>query len=146
MTPVEPLHNLTGVPPISYLLPKLIHTYKIQLQGLPPSAKVCIAPTHNACRYWPDYITPPTTLSHISAHLSPNTYRPTDLCKTGQWSHPNFTYNPPSPNHKSHFVDYDPMHIHIMIHPHTHNNIHTAIYCTSPIKAPPSSKLKHSKG
>jgi hypothetical protein len=30
-TPVGPLHNLTGVPPISYVLPKLIHSYSNHL-------------------------------------------------------------------------------------------------------------------
>jgi hypothetical protein len=28
ITPTEPLHNLTGIPPISYVLSKLIHSYQ----------------------------------------------------------------------------------------------------------------------
>lgn len=39
-TLVEPLHNLTRVPPISYMLPKLMHTYSLRLNGLPLGAKI----------------------------------------------------------------------------------------------------------
>jgi hypothetical protein len=39
-TPIDPLHNLLGVPPISYVLPKLMHSYTLRLQRLPSNAKV----------------------------------------------------------------------------------------------------------
>jgi len=39
-TSTEPLHNLTGIPPISYLLKKLMRSYSLRLKGLPPNAKV----------------------------------------------------------------------------------------------------------
>jgi len=29
--PTEPLHNMTGIPPLSYILPKLMHTYSLRL-------------------------------------------------------------------------------------------------------------------
>jgi hypothetical protein len=35
-TPVEPLHNLTRIPPISYVLDKLTQSYSQCLAGLPP--------------------------------------------------------------------------------------------------------------
>ncbi len=58
-TPIEPLHNMMGIPPISYMLPKLIHAYTLRLQGLPPRAKVKTVLEMDQCRYWPEYITPP---------------------------------------------------------------------------------------
>ncbi len=30
-TPTEPLHNMTGIPPLSYMLPKLMHAYTLRL-------------------------------------------------------------------------------------------------------------------
>ena len=57
-TLVEPLHNMTGIPPISYVLPKLMHTYSLRLQGLPPEAKVKTVLETDQCQYWPDYATP----------------------------------------------------------------------------------------
>jgi hypothetical protein len=39
MTPIDPLHNLTHVPPIFYVLDKLIHSYSQCLEGLPPQCK-----------------------------------------------------------------------------------------------------------
>ena len=54
----EPLHNMTGIPPLSYVLPKLMHTYTLRLQGLPLGAKVKTVLEADQCHYWPDYITP----------------------------------------------------------------------------------------
>jgi hypothetical protein len=62
-TPIDPLHNLLGILPISYLLPKLMHTYTLRLQGLPPNAKVHTILTSDQCQYWPDYVNPITNLS-----------------------------------------------------------------------------------
>ena len=39
-TPCEPLHNLTGIPPIPYLLDKLLNAYTHRLQAMPPNALV----------------------------------------------------------------------------------------------------------
>jgi len=61
-TLVEPLHNMTGVPPISYMLPKLMHSYALRLQGLPLGTKVKTVLEADQCRYWPEYINPPTNL------------------------------------------------------------------------------------
>jgi hypothetical protein len=58
MMPIDPLHNLTGVPPISYVLPKLMHAYSNRLQGLPTRAKVRTILSEDQCCYWPDYLTP----------------------------------------------------------------------------------------
>ena len=80
---MEPLHNMTGIPPISYVLPKLMHTYSLRLQGLPPGAKVKTVLETDQCHYWPDYITPHTNLCQASSGLSPSTYYPIDPCTTG---------------------------------------------------------------
>ena len=62
MMPTEPLYNMTGIPPLSYMLPKLMHSYTLRLQGLPPGAKVKTVLETDQCCYWPDYIIPPTNL------------------------------------------------------------------------------------
>src|SRR6266851_819648 len=82
-TLVEPLHNMTGIPPISYVLPKLMHAYSLRLQGLPLEAKVKTVLETDQCCYWPDYITPPTNLYQASSGLSPSTYCPLDPCTAG---------------------------------------------------------------
>ena len=48
-TPVEPLHNLTGIPPISYVLPKLIQSYSNRLTGMTLDAKVRKVLTNDWC-------------------------------------------------------------------------------------------------
>ena len=97
-TPTKPLYNLTGIPPIAYLLPKLIHAYVLRLTRIDPHATVRSVLTHDRCHYWPNYITPCTNLSHISALISPSTYRPINLCTARIWSPPYLTYlpNPPA--------------------------------------------------
>jgi hypothetical protein len=68
MTLIEPLHNLTHIPPISYVLDKLIQSYSQHLAGLPPQCKTCTVITMDHCQYWPAYVQPPTHLvlrSHI---------------------------------------------------------------------------------
>jgi hypothetical protein len=62
-TPIEPLHNLTCIPPIPYLMDKLMHAYAHRLQDLPSSAQVRMILTTNQCRYWPEYVNPITNLS-----------------------------------------------------------------------------------
>jgi len=39
-SPIEPLHNLTHVPPITYLMGKLMHSYSLRLGHLSPYIKV----------------------------------------------------------------------------------------------------------
>jgi len=68
--PLDPLHNMTGVPPLSYLLPKLMHAYTLIHTIL----------THNWCHYWPAYINPITNLTCTSKDIGLSTYWPTDPC------------------------------------------------------------------
>ncbi len=93
-TPTEPLHNMTGIPPLSYILPKLMHAYTLRLQGLPPRAKVKTVLKMDQCCYWPDYITPPTNLRWASLGLGPSTYHPLDPCTARLWAHPQLHHNP----------------------------------------------------
>ena len=62
-TPVKPLHNLTHVPPIPYVMNKLMHSYAHRLQDLPSSTKVHAILTTNPCQYWLEYVNPITNLS-----------------------------------------------------------------------------------
>src|SRR6266851_1180200 len=39
-SPLKPLHNLTCIPPITYLIGKLMHSYTLRLGRLPPHMKV----------------------------------------------------------------------------------------------------------
>jgi hypothetical protein len=102
-TPIEPLHNLTRVPPISYVLDKLTHSYSLHLAGLPPQCKTRTVLTEDQCHYWPTYVRPPTHLTHISQALGPPTYHPTnlDLCtaSSSSWAHPRLHYLPKPPPH-----------------------------------------------
>ena len=93
MTPTNPLHNMTGIPPISYLLPKLMHAYIFRLQSMPPDALLYTVLTTNQCCYWPNYVTPLTNLCHTSAEVSLSTYQSIDLCTTGLWSHPHLIHS-----------------------------------------------------
>ncbi len=85
---------MTGIPPLSYVLPKLIHAYTLRLQGLPPGAKVKTVLKTDQCHYWPEYITPPTNLCRASTGLSPSTYHLLDPCTAGLWAHPCLHHNP----------------------------------------------------
>ena len=86
--PLNPLHNLLGVPPISYVLPKLMHSYDLRLQDLPPDAKVHTVLDTDQCHYWPTYINPSTNLSQASLGIGPSMYWPKDPCTARIWSHP----------------------------------------------------------
>ena len=96
-TPVEPLTNLTGIPPIPFYMNKLMHVYSHRLRRLDPQVKVRQILTEDRCRYWPTYFNPITNLSRASANLGPSTYRPRDPCTAGPWSHPRVTYTPSPP-------------------------------------------------
>ncbi len=97
-TPLEPLHNMIGVPPIAYLLTKLMHTYSLRLQSMPPDALICTVLTHDRCCYWPNFFSPNTNLTHVSIDVGSSTYRPTNLCTARLWDHPYLMHSPnPTP-------------------------------------------------
>jgi len=98
-TPIEPLHNLTRVPPIPYLIDKLMHSYAHRPQDLPSSAKVCMILTTNQCRYWPEYVNPITNLTRVSHGLGEATHRAPVPSTAGTWTHPRFTHIPKPPPH-----------------------------------------------
>ena len=132
-TPTEPLHNLTGIPPISYLLEKLMRAYSLRLKGLPPNAKVRTVLISDQCQYWPQYLCPTTNLSRVSQGLGPSTYRIPDLCIAGSWSHERLTYieNPPTPTilrYKEDLLHPSPGDIHVFIAPHSHDSKHFGVY------------------
>jgi len=89
---------MIGVPPISYLLPKLMHVYSLRLQRMPSHALICTILVSDWCRYWPKYFIRLTNLSHASNDVGPSTYCPSNLCTARLWVHPCLTYSPdPSP-------------------------------------------------
>jgi hypothetical protein len=98
-TPVEPLHNLMGVPCIPYVLDKLKHSYSLKLQSTTPNAKTHTILFSDQCQYWPDYICPPTNLSHSFLKLAESTYRPSSLDSNGLEGKPRFLYLLSPPPH-----------------------------------------------
>ncbi len=96
---MEPLHNLTHIPPISYLMGKLMHAYSLRLGCLPPHVKVRTVLTADQCQYWPDYVCPPMNLTHASKHLSTPMYQAPSLCTARAWTHPHLTYLLNLPEH-----------------------------------------------
>jgi hypothetical protein len=98
-TPIEPLHNLTRIPPIPYLMEKLMHSYSHRLRDLPSSAKVRTILTTNQCRYWPEYVHPITNLSQVSHDLGERVFRAPVLSIARTWTHSRFTYVPKPPLH-----------------------------------------------
>src|SRR5712671_1141105 len=97
-TLTEPLHNMTGILPISYLLPKLLDAYTLRLQSMPPDALICTVLTDDRCHYWPEWFLPLTNLCRALAGVGPSTYHPIDPCTAGLWTHPQLTYFPsPTP-------------------------------------------------
>jgi len=96
-TPIEPLHNLTRIPPIPYLMGKLMHSYAHRLWDLPSSAKVRTIITTNQCRYWPEYVNPTMNLTQVSNNLGEVIHRAPVPCTAGTWTHPPFTYVPKPP-------------------------------------------------
>ena len=93
-TPIEPLHNLTGIPPIPYLLDKILNAYTHRLRAMPPNALVRTVLETDRCRIWPDYFNPPTNLHTLSVNIGTPTYRPIGPCTVGTWAHPQLLYNP----------------------------------------------------
>jgi hypothetical protein len=126
MTPVEPLHNLMGVPPISYVLNKLKHSYSLKLQGTALNAKTHTILYHDQCRYWPDYVRPTTNLSLSFIKPAESMYRLLGTADAGPWGKLRFTYLPSPPPHvlasqKCRLCDWDFHTLHIMISPFIHN-------------------------
>jgi hypothetical protein len=135
-TPIDPLHNLTRVPPISYVLPKLMHTYSNRLQGLPARAKVRTILSEDQCRYWPDYINPMTNL--WAAFRAPSISPPRVEGQTShdRWNTPRLLYLDPTPNHlvPIHHRDLshpEPNTLHIFIAT-APSDPHVAVYLASP--------------
>jgi hypothetical protein len=134
-TPLEPLHNLTGIPPISYLLDKLLTAYTRRLRAMPPNALVCTVLETDRCRIWPEYTNPHTNLYLASVNIGAPTYRPIGPCTVGTWTHPRLLYNPePSDSATRHYRE-------VLIHPApsdtyifcfhlTHNGLHFGCYLT----------------
>jgi len=132
-SPVDPLHNLAGIPPISYVLPKLIHAYINRLWSLPPNAKILTIQNSDQCRYWPDHILPTTNLSCILTHVRTSTYRLPDPYTVGSWTHQHLTYTrTPSKHtielHKDDAAHPSPSDIHLFITYTKQNNIHIGTY------------------
>jgi hypothetical protein len=97
--PIEPLHNLTCVPPIPYLMNKLMHSYSHRLHNLPPTTKVHTILMSNQCHYWPEYINPPTNLTQASHNLREAITKTPVPCTVGTWTHPHFTHLCQPPPH-----------------------------------------------
>jgi hypothetical protein len=99
-TPIEPLHNLTRIPLIPYLIGKLMHSYALRIRALPPNTKVRTILSHDQCRYWPDYIQPLTNLSRAIAFLGDTIPHraPTDGTPKA-WAHPLLHHLPSPPPH-----------------------------------------------
>jgi hypothetical protein len=133
-TLIEPLHNLTRVPPIQYILDKLIDSYLHRLQGLPLNAKTQTILSDDQCQYWPDYIIPSTNL-HCAFHhptLLSHWVEGQDLHEA--WNTPHFYYDTPTPIHKTEFRTLNPAHAHIVISAHADAHSPYAIYQTPHIK------------
>ena len=132
-TLVEPLHNLMGIPPISYVLNKLKHSYSLKLQGTALNAKTHTILYQDQCRYWPAYIRPTTNLSLSFIKPAESTYQPREMADTGPQGKPRFTYLPSPPPHilasqKRCLQDHDFHTLHILISPFVHNTKPIAIF------------------
>ena len=132
-TPVEPLHNLTGIPPIPYLLDKLVNAYTYRLRAMPPNTLVCTVLITDRCRVWPNYFIPPTNLHSVSANISTTTYCPISPCTAGTWAHPKLAYNPnPSDTTIQHYretlIHPAPSDTYIFCFHMTHNSAHFGCY------------------
>jgi hypothetical protein len=91
-TPIDPLDNMTAIPPVSYVLTKLLDSYTQRLRRLPPHTSVWAILTYDRCHYWPNYVTPHTNLSRVSPTLGAITYRDLGPCTAGTWTHDRLTY------------------------------------------------------
>jgi hypothetical protein len=136
-TPVEPLHNLTGVPPISYVLDKLKHPYSLKLQGTALNAKTRTILYSDQCRYWPDYVCPSTNLTRSFIKPAESMYRPSSPDSNGLEGKPRFLYLPSPPphilaSHKRRLRERDFHTLHIIVSPYVHDTKTLAIYRSFP--------------
>jgi hypothetical protein len=134
--PIDPLHNLTRVPPISYVLPKLMHLYSNQLQRLPAKARVRTILSDDQCRYWPDYLTPMTNLHAAFRTLSIHPPQVEGQMSHDCWNTPHLLYLDPTPHHllPNHHWDLlhpEPTTLHILV-VSAPSDPHVAIYLSSP--------------
>jgi hypothetical protein len=132
-TPIEPLHNLTGIPPICYLLDKILNAYTHRLQAMPPNTLVHTVLETDRCRIWPDYFIPPTNLHALSVNIGTPTYRPIGPYSAGTWTHPQILYNPtPSDattlHYKEVLIHPAPSDTHIFCFHVTHQGAHFGCY------------------
>jgi hypothetical protein len=132
-TPIEPLHNLTRVPPIPYLMDKLIHSYTHRLRDLPSSAKVRTILTTNQCRYWPEYVNPTTNLTRVSHGLGEASHRAPIPCTARTWTHPRFTHVPTPPpyiiaRYKKSMAHQEAADTHVIVLHHIRSRCHLATY------------------
>ena len=132
-TPVEPLNNLTGIPPIPYLLDKLLTAYTHRLRAMPPNALVCTVLETDRCHIWPSYLSPRTNLHNISINVGTPTYRALGPCTVGLWTHPHLEYNPnPSDStiryHKKGLIHPVPSETYIFAFHVTHTGVHVGCY------------------
>ncbi len=124
------------IPPITYLIGKLMHSYTLRLGRLPPHAKVRTVLTADQCCYWPNYINPPTNLSHTSTDVSPSTYTAPSLCTARTWAHPCLVYvlNPPANtihHHKQSREHREASNTHIYVLPTSHASLPYTTYHTT---------------
>jgi len=132
-TPVEPLQNLTGVPPIRYLMTKLMDSYTHRLRAMAPQAMVRRVLTKDRCRYWPDYVVPTTNLSRASREVTFSTHRPLGPRRFGLWSRPGLTYDIPNSEValerlKKSYKLRDAPYVHVIVVPYTHESRPIGLY------------------
>jgi hypothetical protein len=132
-TLVEPLQNLTGVPPIRYLMTKLMDSYTHRLWAMAPQAMVRRVLTKDWCRYWPDYIIPTMNLTHASREVTTSTYRPLGPHRFRLWSRPGLTYDTPNSEValerlKKSYKLRDAPYVHVIVVPYTHESRPIGLY------------------
>ena len=132
-TPVKPLQNLTGVPPVRYLMTKLMDSYTNRLRNMAPQAMVQRVLTEDRCRYWPDYVIPTTNLTRASREVTFSNYRPLGPCRFGLWSRPGLIYDTPHSEValerlKKSFKLRDAPYVHVIIVPYTHESCPIGLY------------------
>jgi hypothetical protein len=134
-TPIEPLHNLTRIPPIPYLMGKLMHSYTLRIWALPPNTKVRTILSYDQCYYWPKYIQPLTNLSRASSYLGeiPDTHRAPAGGTPKAWAYPSLTHLPSPPPHivsyhKESIAHQEAADTHILLYYTCHKESHLASY------------------
>jgi hypothetical protein len=130
---VEPLHNLIGILPISYLMTKLMDSYTNRLWNMAPQAMVRWVLIEDRCCYWPDYVIPTTNLTRVSREVTFSTYRPLGPCCFGLWSRSGLTYDIPHSEValerlKKSYKLRDTPYVHVIVLPYTHKSCPIGLY------------------